>query len=148
MTKVEDYMFKDISSVNENTSLRRVINTMKLHRISVVPVVNLLGEYIGCISEQKILNAAVPNYMKSMYNTSFMAELDQITGHLKHMLDEEAVTLVDRDYPHVSPDDSMSYAADLLYRFKGTILPVVEGKILMGLITRIEILSVSLDEEK
>ncbi len=50
------------------------------------------------------------------------------------------------DYPFVAPDDSMSYAADLLYRTNGTIIPVVEGRMLVGLLSRIEILSVSLDD--
>lgn len=146
MRKVKDYIYKDISSVSENSTLRRVINTMRLHRVSAIPVVNVLGEYIGCITEQDILDAAIPLYMKSILNTSFMADLDQITGHLKGILNDKALPFVDTKYPWVSPHDSMSYAADLLHRSKGTILPVLEGKIVVGLITRIEILSVSLDD--
>ncbi len=74
-----------------------------------------------------------------------MADLDQITSHLQGILDQKAITLIDEKYPWVSPSDSMSYAADLLYRSKGTILPVVDGKTLVGLISSIEILCVSLD---
>ena len=145
MKKVQEYIHKDITCVNENSSLRRVINTMKLHRLSALPVVNKLGEYVGCISEQDILNAAIPAYMKTMYDTSFMAGLDQITIHLKSKLDHKIVDFIDAKYPCVEPRDTMSYAADLLHRQKGTILPVVEGKTLVGLLTRIEILSLSLD---
>ena len=145
---MRDYVFRDISSVNENSSLRRVIGTMKLHRSSAVPVVNSLGEYIGCINEQDILDAAIPSYMKSIYDTSFMAGIDQITANLSTLLDEKAVRFLDEKYPSVSPNDSMSYAADLLYRSKGTILPVVEGKTLIGLISRIEILTIALGECK
>ena len=118
---------------------------MRLHRISAVPVVNHLGEYIGCVSDQDILKAAIPEYMKWIYNTSFMADLDQITLHLQKLLDEKAVNFVNKDYPTVAPNNSMSYAADLLFRSQGTILPVVEGKMLIGLISRLDILSVSLE---
>ena len=145
MRRVKDHIYKDISSVNENSTIQRVIRTMRLQRLSAVPVVNPLGEYIGCISEQDILNAAIPNYMKSIYNTSFMANLDQITSHLQDKLEEKAIGLINEKYPCLSPNDSMSYAADLLYRTKSTILPVVEGKTLIGLITQIEILCISLD---
>ena len=145
MRRVKDYILKDISSVNENSTLRRVIRTMRLQRLTALPVVSILGDYIGCITEQDILDAAIPNYMKSIYNTSFMADLDQITSHLQGILDQKAITLIDEKYPWVSPSDSMSYAADLLYRSKGTILPVVDGKTLVGLISSIEILCVSLD---
>lgn len=146
MKKVRDYIYRDICSVNENSTLRRVINTMKLHRLSAVPVVNKFGEYSGCICEQDILNAAIPAYMKSMYDTAFMAEIDQITKHLRQLLDEKAIQFVNEKYPFISPDESMSYAADVLYRQQCTILPVIEGKQLIGLLTRIEVLSVSLDE--
>ncbi len=145
MKKVRDFIYRDITCVCEKSTLSRVINTMKLHRLSVLPVVNKLGDYVGCISEQGILNAAIPDYMKSITNTSFMAGLDQVTIHLKKKLDTSADLFLDKDYPYVSPEDSMSYAADLLYRMNGTILPVVEDGRLIGLITRIEILSVSLD---
>lgn len=145
MRRVKEYILKDISSVNENSTLRRVIRTMRFQRLSVLPVVNSLGEYVGCITEQAIMDAAIPNYMKSIYNTSFMANLDQITSHLQGILDEKAASLIDEKYPWVTPSDSMSYAADLLYRSKGTILPVVEDKKLIGLISSIEILCVSLD---
>ena len=141
---VADCIYKDIISVTENSTLRRVINTMKLHRVCAIPVINHLGEYVGCISEQDILNASVPIYMKSFYNTSFMANIDQISSHLSEILDEKAVKFADSHHPFVSPNDSISYAADLLYRSKRTVLPVVDGKRLIGLISRIDILSVSI----
>lgn len=148
MNRVKDFIYRDILSVNENSDLRRVIITMKRHRVCAIPVVNQLGEYVGCISEQDILNASIPQYMKSMYNTSFMADLDHIIGHLHDLLDEKAIKFTDSSYPTVTPNDSMSYAADLLFRSKKTALPVLEGKMLIGLLTRIEILTVSLNGNK
>ena len=147
MKRVKDYMHKDITSVNENSTLRRVIQTMKLHRMSAVPIVDQQGYYIGCITTNDILNASVPEYMKSISNTSFMANLDQITVHLRSILDENAGSFLDKKCISVSPEDTMSYAADLLYRYKRTILPVVEGKVQVGWISKIDILYVSLDDE-
>ena len=146
MKRVQEYIYKDISSVSENSTIRRVIKTMRLHRVSTIPVVNKLGEYAGCITEEDVLEAAVPEYMKSMYNTSFMADLGRITSHLTAILDNKIQAYVDNKYPYVTPKDSMSYAADLLHRSKGNILPVIEGKTVLGLITRIEILSASLED--
>lgn len=147
MRRVKDYMHKDITSVNENSTLRRVIQTMKLHRLSAVPIVDHQGHYKGSITAQDILNASVPEYMKSISNTSFMANLDQITIHLQSILDEDAGKFIDKKCISVSPEDTMSYAADLLYRYKRTILPVVEGKVQVGWIHKIDILYVSLDNE-
>ncbi|MBA7537148.1 hypothetical protein ES705_29415 [subsurface metagenome] len=148
MKLVKDYMFSDITSVRENSSLGRVIKTMKLHRLMAIPVVDQNGNYVGCIASQDILNASVPEYMKSMYNTSFMANLDQIIIHLRGILNEEVIKFIDKSCPTVSPSDTMSFAADLLYRHKKSILPVVEGKNQVGWISKIEILSLSLNSDK
>lgn len=147
MKRVKEYMHKDITSVNDNSTLRRVIQIMKLHRMSAVPVVDQQGYYVGCITARDILNASVPEYMKSISNTSFMANLDQITNHLRSILNESAGSFIDKKCVSVSPDDTMSYAADLLYRYKRTILPVIEGKVQVGWISKIDILYVSLDNE-
>lgn len=146
MKRVKDYLFKDLSTINEDSTIRRVINTMRLHRLRAIPVVNHFGDYIGCISEQDILEASIPSYIKSIYNTSFMADIDQIASYLHGILDERVAALVDRKYPWISPNDSMSYAADLLSRTNVPMLPVLHGKMVVGMITRIEILSISLDK--
>ena len=86
MTYVKNYTYKDISSVHEKSTLRRVIQIMCLHRINAVPVVNKKGEYLGCISEHDILSFAIPGYMKIMKNTSFMADLNHTMKHLNLMV--------------------------------------------------------------
>jgi predicted transcriptional regulator len=148
MKTVNDYMHRDITSVGENSSLGQVIRVMKLHRMSAVSLVDQHGYFMGCISAQDVLNIAVPDYMKSIYNTSFMANLDQITKHLKDMLNEKAIRFIKDKCVVVHPMDTMSYAADLLYRNKRTILPVIEGKNQVGWITKIDIISMSLDTDE
>lgn len=146
MMLVKDYMHKNITSVSKNSALSRVIRIMKLHRLSAVPVVNSKGEYSGCVTAQDILNASVPEYMKMIGNTSFMANLDQVTSHLAGMLNENASTFIDKNCACLKPDDTMSYAADLLSRDKRTILPVVENKKHLGWITKIDIISIPLND--
>lgn len=148
MKLVKDYMHRDTASVDENARLARVIRMMKLHRLNAVPVVDAKGFFKGCITAQDILNASVPEYMKSIHDTSFMANLDQITLHLQSMLEEPAREFIDKQCTSVAPGDTMSYAADLLYRYKRTILPVVDEGIQVGWISKIDIISVSLIDEK
>jgi CBS domain-containing protein len=146
MKRVKDYHFKDLSTVSEESTIRRVIQTMRLHRLRAIPVTNHKGEYIGSVSEQTILDASIPDYIKSIYNTSFMADIDQIALYLHSILDDKVTSIIDKEYPWVSPSDSMSYAADLLARTNVPMLPVLNGKMVIGMITRIEILSISLND--
>lgn len=147
MKLVKEFMHRDITSVSENSDLSHVIKIMKRHRMGAVPFVDQKGTYIGCITAQDVLNIAVPEYMKSIYHTSFMANMDQITNHLKEMLNEKAVRFMNKKRATLNPSDTMSYAADLLYRNKRTIIPVIEGKNQVGWITKIDIISMSLDKE-
>lgn len=145
MKSVGEYTFRDISSVYVDTPLSRVIKIMVRNHIGAVPVVNKLGEYIGCISEHDILAAAVPGYMKIMRSTLFMAEMNKTISHLKGLLDHPAKDFMDRNYPTISVNDKVSFAAETMYRLHHKILPVLEGKRLVGLLTRIDILAISLE---
>jgi CBS domain-containing protein len=147
MKQVKDYMYKDITTLSEHSTLRRVITVMKRHRMSAVSIVDHQGHLLGCVMAQDILDASIPNYIKSIHNTSFMAQIDQITTHLGSLLDEKATRFIDHQCARVAPTDSMSYAADLLSRDKRTILPVVEGKNQIGWITKIDIISMALGEQ-
>jgi predicted transcriptional regulator len=151
MKLVKDFMHRDITSVSENSTLGQVIRVMKLHRMGAVPVVDSKGNYIGCITAEVVLNIALPDYMKSMYDTSFMASFDQVTEHLKEHLNDKVSLFISKKCIHLNPNDSMSYAADLLYKNKRTILPVIEENIQVGWISKVDIISMALrkeDEEK
>ena len=141
-------MHRNIVSVGKSSTLRQVIRVMKLHRLSAVPVVNSKGDFVGCITVHDILDASVPEYMKMIENTSFMANLDQVTKHLKGLMDHQATEFIDKKCTHISPDDSMSYAADQLNRNKRFILPVINNKKHVGWITKIDIISIPLGNEK
>ncbi|MBN2166859.1 MAG: CBS domain-containing protein [Marinilabiliaceae bacterium] len=144
MKLVREYMTKDIVAVCNSSTVKRVIEVMVLHRLCAVPVVNKIGEYIGCISESDILNEAMPTYMKSIANTSVLANIDLVTNHLGQIINNPASDFIDKEYPIVKPDDTLSYAADLLFRSKRTMLPVVTGNELIGFFSRLDFLSIPL----
>lgn len=144
MMLVKDYTYKDITAVNDDASLFKVLTVMKRNRVSAVPIVTKTGEYVGCISEQDILNASVPNYMSLLRDTSFMAGLNKMMRHLQSILDKPALQYVDKNYPTVQYNDKIAYAAELMYRSKKTVLTVLDNNQVFGLITRIDLLSISL----
>ncbi len=148
MIPVINITYKDITAIHEDATLRRVVQTMVRHRVSAVPVVDKLGNYMGCISEQDILNAGVPDYMKLLKNTSFMANLNRNVKHLKALLEKPAFEFLDVDYPTVDGNNTISFAADLMFRTRRIVLPVLEGRRLVGLVSRIDILSVAIEKDE
>lgn len=148
MRLVKDYMTKDIIAVNDSSTLKRLIQVMNLHHMCAVPVVDKMGEYIGCISESDILSSAMPSYMKSIKNTSFLANVDLVSKHLGKILNVPVGKFINIKYPIVNPDDTLSYAADLLFRSQQTVLPVVQNNYLVGLFSKLDFISVSLSSEE
>ncbi len=146
MKKVAEYTYKDITALHENATIRRVIQTMVRHRVSAIPIVDKFGDYVGCVSEMDVLNAGLPHYMKRMKDTLFMAGINKALQHMTRILDSEVKQLIEKDFPTVQVSETISHAAELMYRNARVVLPVLDGKRLVGLISRIDILSVAFEK--
>lgn len=138
---VRDILYKDLISVSEYTTIRSLLRLLILNRISIVPVVNKLDEYLGCISDKVILDMAMPTYMDSLANTSFLPDIDLIHDNLKKILDKEVHEVMPKDYPTVKLSDNVTYVADIMNKSGVREVPVVEGAMLIGKVHRIDILA-------
>lgn len=145
MKYVKDAYQRDLTAVSDSTPLVRVIHVMKRHRLNVIPVVDKKGNYIGSISEQDILSEAVPSYVKLMRSTSFMSEINRALRNLEGRIEVPCVEFVNRNYPTLTLNDTLSHAAEVMYREKKVMVPVIEDGQLAGLICRIDVLSFSLN---
>lgn len=148
MMEVKDFMYKDITAVNDNANLYRVITIMHRNRVCAVPILTRTGDYISCISEEDILAASAPNYMSMIKNTYFMADMNKILYNLNEKLNTPAIDYVDSNYPVVKCSDKVTYAIELMYRYKKTVIPVLENNQLVGTISRIDILSAGTNSTK
>jgi len=138
---VRDILYKDLISVSEHTTIRNLLRLLILNRISIVPVVNQLDEYLGCVSDKVILDMAMPKYMESMNNTSFLPDIDLIHDNLKNILDRQVHEVMPKDYPTVKLSDNVTYVADIMNKSGVREVPVVEGAMLIGKVHRIDILA-------
>ncbi len=144
--ELRSIIFRDLTSVSENTSIKQLLKVLVYNHISSVPVVNEKNEYVGCISESDIFEACTPPYMKIMQNTAFLPNINHITDALKNLSHQRVKDLMPTDHPFVQPTDSVMYAVDIMNKSKRVILPVVENKKLLGLVSRIDLLSIALKQ--
>jgi CBS domain-containing protein len=94
-----------------------------------LPVVNENQEVIGIVSEYDVLNAL----REGRTIHEFSAESIMSCGHSEHGVCSSPVT--------VPGDAPIEDIADLMFALSFTVLPVVEGKRLVGLITRKSIIN-------
>ena len=89
-----------------------------------LPVINENQEVIGIVSEYDVLNALKEGRTIS----EFSAESIMSCGHAEHGVCSSPVT--------VQANTPIEKIADLMFALSFTVLPVVNGKCLIGLITR------------
>ena len=144
MLKVKDIMTKDVVTVTKETTVMELAGIFSERHISSLPVLDQNGDLIGIVTETDLVeqdkNLHIPTvisifdwiiYLES--DKKFEKELKKMTGGVVgDIYSSEAVT--------VSPEASISDVADLFSSRKITAIPVVEGKKLVGIISRIDLI--------
>jgi len=138
---MRDILYKDLVSVSENTKIRTLLRLFIHNRISVVPVVNSNDEYISCISEKDIMNKAIPTYMKSFQDVSFLPNIDMLKDRVSAILDNTVKEVMPDNYPTAGLHDTATYVADLMNKTGIREIPIVEDGMLIGKVHRVDILA-------
>lgn len=142
--EIKEIIYRDLTSVSENTSIKQLVKLMVYNHIGTVPVINERNEYIGCISESDIFEACTPPYMKIMKNTAFLPNINHLADTIRNIAEKKVKEFMPKNYPEIKSNDSVIYAIDLMNKTNRDVLPVVDNKKLLGLITRLELLSSAL----
>jgi CBS domain-containing protein len=139
--KVADVMTRSVIAVRKNASFKELAVKLRDERISAFPVIDDDDRVIGVVSEADLIakEAAAGGY-------------EDFTGPLagllhRHELEKaRALTageLMSKPPVIVRPDDTVSYAAQLMYDHRIKRLPVVDGAgRLAGIVSRTDVLSV------
>ncbi len=120
-------MTRDVITVSRSDTLKFASETLRRHRIHQVPVVEN-GELVGFVSGTDIRN--------STFETSTVTPLGKIL--VKNRTVEEIMT---RDVITVGPEDTVEDALLIIHGRRLGALPVVEGRKLVGIITKADLLA-------
>lgn len=127
-------MTRDVFTVSRGDTLKFASNLLREHRIHQLPVVEG-GELIGFLSGTDIRN--------STFEETTVAENGKIV--VKNKTVEEIMT---SEVITVSPWDTVEDALLVFHRRRLGALPVVEGKKLVGIITKADVLAAFCDTLK
>jgi CBS domain-containing protein len=150
--KIEDAMQKDVVKFNELDKIVDVAQSFRDNKISGAPVVDDENKVVGVISEGDIMKLIEVHSPKINLILPAPLDLIELPVRMKYELDEVAEdmqragsTVIDQIMTKkiitISPDASISDAAEMMDKHKIKRLPVVngEGK-LIGLVTRGDII--------
>jgi CBS domain-containing protein len=144
MLKVKDIMTKDVVTVTTETTVMELAKIFAEKHISSLPVVDNTGILIGIVTETDLVeqdkSLHIPTVI-SIFDWVIYLESDKkFEKELKKMTGKKVNDIYSSDVVTVSPESSISDVADLLSSRKITALPVVEGKKLVGIVSRIDLI--------
>ncbi len=120
--KIKEIMTKDIVYVSKNDDLKHVMNLMEKHNISKVPVMDD-GKLVGIVTDTKIADKL--GSLKSR----------GIPASRMH-----ASTVMDKNFEPIYPEMSVKEILETVGKPGLTMLPVVENEILVGVVTKADLL--------
>jgi acetoin utilization protein AcuB len=124
-------MTRNVVTVSPGDTLKFASQLLKEHRIHQLPVVEN-GELVGFVSGTDIRN--------STFETSTVTQLGKIL--VKNKTVGEIMT---REVITASPEDTVEDALVIIHKRRLSALPVVEGKKLVGIITKADVLAAFCD---
>jgi CBS domain-containing protein len=142
---VREIMSSPAITVGPTTEIREVARTMREHVISGVPVVDGAGVLLGVITEMELIarNAPVhePRYIAvlSALIPVNLEEYRQYKEQLRQALAINAADLMRDDVATISPDAPIEEALETMLNPEVTMLPVISGERVVGVVTRTDL---------
>lgn len=133
MKTVADIMTRKVISIQENDNLHHGRMLLKEYGIRHLPVVNEQGSYVGLLTQRDVLNTAFNVVEK--YGFSKLAAREERTP-IKEVMTANA--------PTISSTDSLRNAGEYFVAHKHSCLPVVDDGRLVGILTSVDFVKLSL----
>jgi CBS domain-containing protein len=146
MPIVRDYMDDDPATVKLDTKAEDVARLLGEHELHGVPVVNEAGRCVGIVTENDLVMADeegdlhIPHYIELFGGLVFLESVRGFEKRLRKAMAATARDLMTGDPTTIGPDEDVHAAAKVISESGHNRLPVVEHGILVGVITRADVL--------
>ncbi|MFW5992489.1 MAG: CBS domain-containing protein [Halanaerobiaceae bacterium] len=143
MLKVKDIMNEDVITVKPDNSVEEAAEILSNNHISGLPVVED-GELVGIVSESDLIvknkKLHFPDYINVIGGIIYLESYEKFKKEFKKFIAVKVKDLMSEDVITVSSDTTIEEAATIMSEKDVNRLPVVEGKKLIGIITRADII--------
>jgi len=120
--KIADVMSRDIITVDKDHDLKHILKLMKKHDITKIPV----------IDEKKLVGIVTDNLIAYKLGSRKKREIQAARLH--------ASSVMEKDMDIISPDDKVASILKKVGKPGPTMLPVIEGDDLIGVVTKADLL--------
>ncbi len=144
MLTAADIMTRDVITVRKETTIRELAEIFTRHRISSAPVVDADGSLIGIVTETDLIeqdkSLHIPTVISLFDWVIYLESEKKFEKELKKMTGQTVGDIYSQKVETVAPTTPVSEVADLMSSRKMHALPVVEGKKVVGIVARIDLI--------
>jgi len=144
MLTVADIMTRDVISIKGTTTVREMAAIFDTKHFGTLPILDDAGDLVGIVTTSDLVEQDRPLHIPTVISlfdwviplggeSTLQRDLDKITA-------QTASELASTEVITVTPADTVSAAAEIMSSKKLHTLPVVEGKKLIGVVSRIDII--------
>ena len=147
--KIESIMNKNVIFCKSDDKISSIANKLKMHNISGMPVIEE-NEVVGIISEADLLRLLkIPEREDLLLPSPFeiielpireLVSLESVKKMLTNIGSKPVKSIMETNISVISKDSSIEDASKLMIENKINRLPVVDGKKLIGIVTRGDII--------
>jgi CBS domain-containing protein len=144
MQTAREIMTTEIVTVKKETTIRELAELFTSRRIGSIPVVDDNGNLIGIVSESDLIeqdrNFHIPTVISLFDWIIYLESEKKFEKELRKMTGQTVADIYTKDVETISPDTPVSDIADIMSTKKIHSLPVVEGKKMVGIVSRIDLI--------
>lgn len=149
MQAVKDYMTRKVVFVTADTPVREIIHLFLKHNISSVPVLDINQEIAGIVTEGDLLHRVhLPSIIAVLKKQGSYYDPDPLIYKYRRMGGKTAAAVMTEHPVVIEQDVPVESAINLMIERKLKSIPVVRGKKLAGIISRIDVMRYLMDTER
>ncbi|HDY69879.1 MAG TPA: CBS domain-containing protein [Actinobacteria bacterium] len=138
-----DIMQTDVVTIKQDASVQELAELLAEKKISGVPVVDEDNRMVGIVSEGDLvaLDADIhfPHYIQFLDSVIFLESMKKFDERLRKAAAAEVGQIMTTEVETVRRETPLTETATLMTDNKINRLPVVEGDVLVGIVTRADL---------
>ena len=144
MLSAKDVMTTKVLTVTEETTVEELARLFEERGVNAMPVLDPAGDLVGIVTQTDLVEQDKPLHIPTVISIfdwviylesekNFKDEVAKITART-------VGSLCARDVVTCSPETPVSEIAEMMVEHKAHLIPVVEGKTLLGVVARLDII--------
>ena len=144
MLTAKDIMTKNVTTVRAATTIEELARILMEHKISGVPVVDDDKNLIGIVTENDLISRNkrlhIPTVMRLFDSFIMLESPGKIEKEIKRMTAITVNDIYTKEVVTVAEDTPVQDLATIMSEKKVHLIPVVEGKKILGIIGKIDLI--------